>query len=182
MPDFPGISHVFPAGSLSTGGDESPCLDACIGMGAHVAGAAAWGVANRAIYAPVILQVAPVTVYKMAFLVGAQAGNYDIGIYDQQGKRLVSTGSTVVPAAGIAIVDITDTTLATPGIYYLALVCSTVTTLTIYRSAPGDVALRLTGMKTQDIGATTLPDPWTAVTTNATNQLPAITAAFRTTI
>jgi hypothetical protein len=151
-------------------------------MGALNAGAAAWPVANRAIYVPVILQIAPVTVFKMAFLVGVQAGNYDIGIYSQDGVRLVSTGSTLVPAAGIAIVDIADTTLSTPGIYYLAMVCSTVTTLTIFRAAPGDLACRLTGLKTQDLGATTLPDPWTAVTTNGTNSVPAITASFRTTI
>lgn len=68
---------------------------------------------------------------KMFWRNGAVAGNVDVGIYAEDGTRLVSIGTTVVSGANLVqTVDITDTTLAR-GRYYMAMVCSTVTTLTV---------------------------------------------------
>ena len=161
MSDFPGIVDVFPGMRLSTTGEESLVLDELItnnGVGAF----AAWPSANLGIYVPVLVQT-PITIKKMCFEVGAQAGTYDIGIYDSEGKRLVSLGSTTVPVVGLAVADVADTTLSYPGVYYLALVCSTVTTLTVARTSGTATGLPLSGMKQQAIGSTTLPDPWTAI-------------------
>lgn len=50
---------------------------------------------------------------------GSASGNVDIGIYNESGTLLVSSGSTSHGAFG-QNVDITDTTLA-PGFYYMAI-------------------------------------------------------------
>ncbi len=57
----------------------------------------------------------------MAFGSGLTAGgNCDVGIYDDQGNRLVSSGATARTASAETICNITDTFLA-PGIYYIAM-------------------------------------------------------------
>lgn len=65
------------------------------------------------------------TAVKMCALVGSTAnGNMDAGIYDSQFDLLVNSGS--VAQAGATLItemDITDT-LLTPGLYYMALQCS----------------------------------------------------------
>ena len=68
---------------------------------------------------PVIVE-SYVTAYQIAFEVTTQAGNYDVGIYDEAGTQLVAKGSTAVPVAGLATADITDTPLE-PGTYFLAM-------------------------------------------------------------
>jgi hypothetical protein len=122
--------------------------------------AGAWPANNLALYIPFLVEQT-CTAYKMAFEVGAQAGNYDVGIYSEGGVRLVSKGSTAVPGAGLAVVDITDT-LLTPGVYYMAMNVDTTTTLTIQRIvAPASIFLQLAGMQQQAVGAVTLPNPAT---------------------
>lgn len=97
--------------------------------------AAAWPAAGLVIFVPFWIPEAT-TFTKIAFGVGVAAGNVDAGIYAEDGTRSVSVGTTA--AAGSSVIqtlDITDTSLAR-GRYYMALVADTVTTLTIYRSAP----------------------------------------------
>lgn len=175
MSDFPAIVDRPPSMTLSTMGEESPGFDLLASVNVGAANAA-WPAANLGIYVPVLLQV-PATVYKFSFIVGAQAGNYDIGMYDATGVRRVSLGSTLVPAAGIAVADVADTAL-NPGLYFIAMVVSTVTTATFQRTAPGSQHARLLGVMDQAIGSSTLPDPWTAVGTTNT-YLPHITAHLR---
>lgn len=80
----------------------------------------AWPSANLAIFIPFTLAV-PVTVYKMAMGAGATAaGNFDIGIYDAAGNRLVSSGATAKGSSVEHILDVTDTVIG-PGTYYLAM-------------------------------------------------------------
>lgn len=117
---------------------------------------AAWPAANRALYIPFCVEQT-CTAYKMGFVVAVQAGNYDVGIYNENGVRLVSVGSTTVPVAGLASADIADT-LLTPGTYFMAMICSTVTTLTVNRVTHINTpALTACGMQQEDLGATTLP-------------------------
>src|SRR5262249_42739307 len=97
-----------------------------------------------------------VTVFQMSWQVGTQSGNYDIGIYDQAGNRLVSMGSTAVPVAGMAIANITDTTLK-PGTYFLALNVDNVTATAFKSATVGGVTLQVCGVQQQAVGAVTLP-------------------------
>ncbi|MEM3099651.1 MAG: hypothetical protein QXU32_13205 [Nitrososphaerales archaeon] len=89
----------------------------------------AWSSASRAIYTPIYVG-APVTITFMAFNVGTASGNYDIGIYNWAGTRLVSSGSTAM-VAGANVNDITDVSLL-PGRYFAALaVDNTTATITV---------------------------------------------------
>jgi hypothetical protein len=120
--------------------------------------AAVWPAANRALYIPCVLEV-PATVYKMSFVVSVQSGNYDIGIYDANWNRIVSKGSTAVPVAGIAMVDIADTALM-PGVYFLALNIDNITA-SVIRVGPGLQTCQALGVQQQAVGAVTLPNPAT---------------------
>ena len=177
MADFPGVVDRTPNLALSSLSEASPLSDVCVGTGA-TASAAIWPTANTAIYMPVILQV-PATVFRMAFYVAVQSGNIDVGIYDELGNRLVSSGSTVVDVAGIQIVDITDTPL-TPGVYYLAMCCDNITA-SFHRVSPGTNFLRMAGMVSQAVGAVTLPNPATFAA-GVTGYAPVLTASLVATI
>ncbi len=143
---------------------------------AGVAGAGAWPVANMAFFVPRTTSEA-LTFKRMALLSGTSAANYDIGIYDTTGKRLVSSGSQVKGITQQAVVyDIIDTLLAA-GRYYWALALD---------SALGDV-LRWAvhpGLNTL-IGvremAAAFPLPATAVFSenNARNFIPVIGATLQ---
>lgn len=91
-----------------------------VGMNTGGGASAAWPSANLAIFIPIRL-TAPVTVYKMAIGAGATAaGNFDVGIYDIGGNRLVSSGATAKGASVEHILNVTDTRIG-PGLYYLAM-------------------------------------------------------------
>ena len=80
-----------------------------------------WPTANRAIFWPFRVPVA-VTACKMACgAVTGTGGNFDLGIYDAVGNRVVSSGLTARPGASQkAVVDLVDTVLL-PGMYYMAM-------------------------------------------------------------
>ena len=80
----------------------------------------AWPSANRAIFIPFRLpRIA--TVYKITIGSGATAaGNFDVGVYDAVGNRIVSGGATGKGNSTETTVDVTDTTLG-PGFYYMAM-------------------------------------------------------------
>jgi hypothetical protein len=121
--------------------------------------AAAWPAANRALYLPFLIEQ-PCVCTQLWFYMGAQAGNYDMGIYDATKKRLVSMGSTTVPANtnSMALANIADTALS-PGHYWLGIVMSTVTTLTVFRYATNLLLAQSIGVQQEALGSTVLPDP-----------------------
>jgi len=121
-------------------------------------GSAVWPAANRAIFVAFDVEV-PSLAQRMFFNVVTQSGNYDIGLYTESGARLVSVGSTAVPAGGFANVDIADTALA-PGTYFMAL-CVDNTTASFTRTGPAAELLRVCGVQQQALGAVTLPNPAT---------------------
>lgn len=83
-------------------------------------GSTAWPSADLAIFIPVRV-FSPVTVCKLVVGAGSTAaGNFDVGIYDSSGNRLVASGATAKQASVEQVIDVTDTPLA-PGLYYLAL-------------------------------------------------------------
>lgn len=94
----------------------------------------AWTTANRAIFIPFTTEVT-VTAFQMAVENGATlGGNLDVGIYDINGTRLVSSGTTA--QAGISVMqtfNIADTVL-TPGYYFMAM--STDSTTATYIGSP----------------------------------------------
>lgn len=116
MSDFPKQSQF-----LFHGGGVLSTAQALLGLQHNVASAStAWPSANRAILVPVRLAI-PAIAYKMAIGSGVTAsGNFDVGIYDSEFNRLVSSGSTAKGNSVESIANITDTPLE-PGLYYLAL-------------------------------------------------------------
>lgn len=99
--------------------------------------------ANRARFIPIVVQQTCIA-YRMFFHVSANAsGNCDVGIYDESGTRLVSSGSVAV-TINSNMVDIPDTTL-TPGRYFLAFSLSSATVSLIVGSITTSLA-RSTGM------------------------------------
>lgn len=113
--------------------------------------------ANQARYTPLVIYRS-CTAFRIWFRTsGVQTGNYDVGIYDENGTRLVSSGSTALPTTQNAVmVDIADTPL-TAGRYYLAHAVSSATSSQAVGIA-SIVNLRAAGNVTQ---ASALPLPAT---------------------
>ena len=141
----------------------------------------AWPSANLAIFVPTIVHET-VTVYKMAAGAGATAGsnNFDIGIYDAGGNRLVSSGATAKGASTEHIIDVTDTVLH-PGLYYLAMSADgTGNYVMITPSGTSPVPLQ----KTKLVGVMTMATAYTlpataTFATSATALVPIIAAYLR---
>jgi hypothetical protein len=121
--DFPSI--ILPP-VISSFGRYSPqgAFAATRGLGAA---SGTFSVANKAYYHPVLLPVGCVAT-KLWWVNGATVtGNVDVGIYDREGNRLVSSGSTAQSGANtLQTVDVTDTPLSA-GWHYLAIACDTAT-------------------------------------------------------
>lgn len=155
MSDWPAV--VFGPPVVSTADARSGQLGGFL-MARFTSTAAAWPSANRALFMPVEVQ-STCTAYQMCFEVGTQSGNLDVGIYDEQAKRLVSSGSTAVAAAGVQVVDITNTVL-TPGVYFLAMSVDN-TTATFRKAAIAPPQVQALGVQQQGLASVTLPDPAT---------------------
>lgn len=124
MSDFP-AGYVNPnLTSVSSYGRQS--LAATIIYLFTTSSGAAWGLGiNGAIYIPFYLEQGRLA-QKMGVQVMTQSGNLDVGIYNESGTKLVSSGSTAVAAAGLQVLDIADTVL-NPGTYYMAMAVDNVT-------------------------------------------------------
>ncbi len=147
-------------------------------IGGRLSTSAVWPVANTAIYVPVSIP-SIVTAYQISIQVATQSGNCDVGIYDEIGNRLVSSGSTLVGAAGIQLFNITDTVLV-PGVYYLAMNCDN-TTASFFRNGRAPQQTVPYGLKQQAVGAVTLPNPATFAVT-AQSYLPVLYAHLVATV
>jgi hypothetical protein len=120
-----------------------------------------WPAANRAIYIPFTINKI-VTARKIGVRVTTQSGNLDVGLYDVNAVRLISSGSTAVGAANSnQSIDITDTVL-TPGTYFAAM-CVDNTTAAFATPTPAmeTQLLQVCGVQQQAVGAVTLPNPAT---------------------
>lgn len=168
MPDFPSVQtgSPFTEGIISAGGWGANLGEVLVFLGNAQNATAIWPAALRALYCPVKV-LFPLTVYKMAWLNGSVvAGNVDVGIYDVNGTRLVSTG--MVAMSGVSVIqvaDITDTPLL-PGNYFLAMNASSATATFERAAAPDVLTARACGMQQQLITTPgTLPDPWVPANT-----------------
>lgn len=100
----------------------------CYGVGTALLGvqinysgtSTAWPSANLAIFIPMRL-ARPEVAYKITIGAGTTAaGNFDVGIYDAFGNRLVSAGATAKAASTEQDINIADTRIG-PGLYYLGM-------------------------------------------------------------
>ena len=106
-----------------------------------------WPTADKAIFTP--FRISRQILVKNMFLFNGIAvnGNFDIGIYDRTGVRLVSSGSVVqAGVSSLQAVDVADTLIG-PGLFYMALVFDNVVA-TIYASRPGFAQCRAMGLAT----------------------------------
>jgi hypothetical protein len=142
--------------------------------------ATTWPSANRAIYIPVPV-TDTITIYQMAVRIQTQSGNLDVGIYDYNGNRLVSAGSTAMAAAGVQTFNVADTTLV-PGWYHMAVnVSNTTAVLRGHTAGSGVITNRVGGgVQQQDVGATALPATATFATMTGT-WTPLVVAVYRST-
>jgi hypothetical protein len=119
-------------------------------------GSGVWPQANLAQFFPFTITARHTYVRALLCNGATVNGNFDIGVYDLDGDRLFSTGSTaqagVTQTQGVNISWTLD-----PGIYHLALAMSSATA-TVARSQPDNLDLRLNGCK-QMASAIPLPDP-----------------------
>jgi hypothetical protein len=98
---------------------------ALVSTGQSVPASVNYVTANLAVFVPFWVPDT-VVLTKMGLGNGAAvAGNVDLGVYDEAGVRLVSTGTTAQAGTSrIQVIDIGDTTLRR-GIYYLAAASDT---------------------------------------------------------
>jgi hypothetical protein len=138
--------------------------------------AAAWPSANLAIYIPMAID-RPEVITALWVYNGSVNGNIDIGVYDEDYNRLVSTGAVAQSGANtIQSVDITDYAIA-PGLYYMGLSLSSGTGQ-VFRSAAVSLPyVRAFGV-TQEASAHPLPATATFAAL-ANHYVPVFGMAFR---
>ena len=178
MPDWPIIKNIDPV-VLSPLAPQS--LGVVINaMGYFFSGGGAWPTANKAYFIPYSVG-GIVTVRKMFVLNGPTlSGNIDVGIYDRNGVRLVSIGSTA--QAGVSIIqefDITDTLLV-PGLYYLACAMDN-TTGQVEIVGPG-LAQGMSMGIAEEASAFPLPATATFAPISGTTRIPFVAATLRTVV
>lgn len=176
MADFPG--EVFPVPAVLT-----PFSEEAYGMGLgslNFLGIAstAWPGVNVILYYPFKLADYGLAQQLMFYVGATQNGNVDVGIYDSQGNKIVSAGSTAMAAANsLQLFDITDTWLP-PGEYLLAVWCSSATGTCRIATQTDEILLARVAVYTET--AASLPAVATPTLTSAAS--PAIAAvgiAFR---
>lgn len=119
MGDWPQTQECNPI-AISTGSPESIGVELSAYLTTSVL-TTAWPTANLALYVPFVVH-RPWTVLKMLIENGATVGgNVDVGVYDGQQNRILSSGSTAhAGASGVQTFDVTDTLLV-PGAYFMAV-------------------------------------------------------------
>ena len=168
MGDFP-TTQINPTHGTIHSFGPSALLDLLLVRKTTFNSSSAWTTANRAIFIPFTVEQT-VTAYQIAVENGATLnGNLDVGIYDLNGNRLVSSGTTA--QAGVSVmqsIDITDTVL-TPGYYFLAMSTDSTTATYIGSATVGGTGeyLRSLGIQEQ-LTAFVLPNPATFANPAAT--------------
>lgn len=110
--------------------------------------AGTWPTADLALYCPIVV-TRRVLVKKLVAGINTASGNVCMGVYDDAGTRLITSGSTA--AAIEQVFDVTDTPIG-PGIFYLALVADN-TTITVTRANDAAPLLASFGLLSEQLGA-----------------------------
>lgn len=142
-------------------------------VGSAVPASATYESANRAVYLPLTL-AAPCVVRRVWWANGATAtggATIEVGVYSDNGykpgTKLISGSATQSGATSVQFVDVTDTALPA-GLYWLAIVSSSATNTTIFRTAVTLVNYDASFRFEQD-SASPLPSTATPVETTTTN-------------
>jgi len=125
-------------------------------------GSTGWPAGNRAFYYPLHIPQR-FTVARFMIANGtAVAGNFDLGLYDNAGTRLVSIGATAQSGTSTTqYVGVTDQSFG-PGHYYIGIVLSS-TSGEVRRVTVDQYQQRVSGVLMENLGATTLPASMTPV-------------------
>lgn len=162
MPDFPQqITTLGPPAAITAFGFSTMLGDGLIlNRSSPAAGVV---VQNQAQYIWFFIE-SPVTVYNIAFENGGTVnGNVDVGIYNEAGTLLVSSGSTAQSGASVVqVVGITDTFLPAGG-YFMAF-ASDSATATFMRTILAAAWLRILGCQWEAV----FPLPATAAMSTIT--------------
>ena len=116
----------------------SPAMNARIyGVNGGGNSSGQWATANKAVFVPIVV-LEDCTLYRFYYITGgttSTAANVDIGLYDESGALVVSTGATAYTTGNnndFVAIDVADTPIAA-GLYYLAFVCSVASGNTQFR-------------------------------------------------
>lgn len=163
---------------------NDPDLFGCATLIADTASTASsgWHVANKPIGIPFVLNDA-VVVTHLGWRSGSSVGsNHDIGIYDENWKRICSAGSTAGAGAAQAwqFVDITDTPIS-PGRYWLVKVLDSTAVNRIRNTGPTSINLMgVMGVTESATDSFPLPDPLVGMTSPiAITRLPLVGFAVK---
>jgi len=132
-------------------------------------GASNWPANNRAVYMPIHLP-SRFTIARFMVCNGTSvSGNFDVGIYNDAGTRLLSTGAVLQSGTNaVQYAGVTDLSLPA-GHYYLALVLSSTGGETRRVTIGDQYQGRVSGLLQEALGATTLPTTMTGVSYTNTN-------------
>lgn len=155
----------FPRGVRPVGPIISPWSVESIGLLVRAtvstvnAASAAYPAANVALFYPFALKM-PTTITKVFAENGASAANnVDIGVYDEYGTRIFSTGSTARAGTTTAqVIDVTDITIG-PGRFYMAIAQDNTTGSYLANSGGSTINAKMFGIYEQ---TTAFPLPATA--------------------
>lgn len=148
----------MPRAVISTWSYESIGIEINTLTGGLTPSSAAYGVANEAVFTPLVLPW-PVRVKRLFTINGATAnGSLDVGIYSAGGARIISSGSAAQSGTNAPqFFDVTDFVLG-PGSYYFAVVFNS-TTATLFRGSAVVARVRQMGLAKM---ASAFPLPATA--------------------
>lgn len=163
-------------GIISNAGADTPMGQMIRLFGFGFSNLNAW-TAQRAVYSPIIIQKQTIITHLISY-VSTQNGNWNMGIYEEDGTAVVIGTKSAVPAPGIASLDIADTTLS-PGFYFIAL-WSDSSTVVFPSNGFGAQVVRVCGVRQQTGLATDLPATATFAT-YTTAVCPIMAATLKTT-
>jgi hypothetical protein len=124
---------------------------------------AVWPAAQEAIYIPFSIPEAATFTRGYVYNGATAAGNWDIGIYDESGNRLASSGAVAMSGTNaIQVIAFTASVTLQPGRYYMALVNDNATA-TVFASAANLTYIH-SGPYLQTSAGTTLPTTATFAT------------------
>jgi hypothetical protein len=132
-----------------------------------------WVTANLARYSPIVMPVR-FTLARFMSPNNNTTGNVDMGIYNDGGKLLASTGSTArtgAPAVQYIAPSVGALSLP-PGSYWLAMVCSSTTSQVMRTAVNAAFMSKIAGALQETLGATALPATMTPVATALTTDMP----------
>jgi hypothetical protein len=133
--------------------------------------------ANQAMYCPVTFPC-DATIYNVSFVATNGTGNYDLGLYDASYRRLASTGSTAMSAAGVKTLTFPDIRVKAGTTLYVGVVWSSISARMICQANTTVVIMTALGIA-EEASALPLPATATPVMVAAATRIPLFTFGIR---